>query len=178
MRVHGTLTRAGKTAEADRMAADWQKSHPKDTTFLYHLGDMATAAQDWPRAEAQYRAVLAVQPRHAAAMNNIAYILATQKKPGAVAMAEQALAILPDRATLLDTLSVAQESEGQLGKAIDTQKRAAELDPRSPSLRLRLAQLHLKKGNKSEARDLLEPLARLGPSFSGQAEVSSLLKQL
>lgn len=178
IRTHANLVRAGKAADAERLAADWLKSHPKDTTFIYHLGDMATAAGDWLRAEAQYRAVLAQQPRHAAAMNNIAYILATQKKPGAVAMAEQALAILPDRATLLDTLSVAQESEGQLGKAIDTQKRAAELDPRSPLLRLRLAQLHLKKGNKADARDLLEPLARLGPSFSGQAEVSSLMKQL
>ena len=122
--------------------------------------------------------VLAMQPRHAAAMNNIAFILATQRKPGAVAMAEQALAILPDRATLLDTLSMAQEAEDQLGKALETQKRAAELDPRNPMLRLRLAQLHLKKGNKGEARDLLEPLARLGPSFSAQDEVGSLLKKL
>ena len=178
VRVHSSLLRAGNTAEAERMAAEWLKSHPKDGTFIYHLGDEATARKDWARAEAQYRAVLALQPRHAAAMNNIAFIMATQRKPGAVAMAEQALAILPDRATLLDTLSVAQEAEDQLAKALETQKRAAELDPRNPMLRLRLAQLHLKKGNKGEARDLLEPLARLGPSFGAQDEVGSLLKKL
>jgi cellulose synthase operon protein C len=178
IRLHAALQSAGKAAEAGRMAADWQKAHPKDIVFRYHLGDVAASNKDWAGAEAHYRAVLALQPRHAAAMNNIAYILATEKKPGAVAMAEQALAILPDRAPILDTLSVAQEAENQLGKAIDTQKRAAELDPRNPMLRLRLAQLHVKKGNKSDARDLLEPLARLGPSFGSQDEVARLLKQL
>ena len=175
---HAFLLRGGKAAEAERMAADWQKAHPQDSVFLYHLGDVSAAAKDWPKAEAQYRAVLAQRPRHAAAMNNIAWLMATQRKPGAAAMAEQALAILPDRPTMLDTLALAQDSEGQLAKAVDTQKRAVELNPRDPALRLRLAQLHLKKGNKSDARDLLEPLSRLGPSFSGQAEVAGLLKSL
>jgi Tfp pilus assembly protein PilF len=168
----------GKTADADRAAAEWLKAHPKDTTFMYHLGDQAAATKDWPRAEAQCRAVLAQQPRHAAAMNNIAWLLATQHKPGAVAMAEQALAILPDRSTMLDTLAFAQESENQLDKAVDTQKRAVELEPRNPMLRLRLAQLHIKKGNRSDARDLLQALALLGPSFGAQAEVAGLLKTL
>ena len=178
IRLHQALLTAGKPAEAERAAADWLKAHPKDGVFIYHLGDLAAAAKDWPRAEAQYRAVLALQPRHAAAMNNIAWLLATQRKPGAVAMADQALALLPDRATMLDTLAFAQESENQLGKAVDTQKRAVELEPRNPMLRLRLAQLHIKKGDKSDARELLQALAQLGPSFGAQAEVASLLKSL
>ena len=178
IRQHQVLVMGGKTADADRAAAEWLRAHPKDTTFMYHLGDQAAATKDWPRAEAQYRAVLAQQPRHAAAMNNIAWLLATQHKPGAVAMAEQALAILPDRSTMLDTLAFAQESENQLDKAVDTQKRAVELEPRNPMLRLRLAQLHIKKGNRSDARDLLQALALLGPSFGAQAEVAGLLKTL
>jgi cellulose synthase operon protein C len=93
-------------------------------------------------------------------------------------MAEQALAIAPDRPAMLDTLALAQESAGQLAQAVHTQKRAVELNPRDPSLRLRLAQLHLKNGDTSDARDLLEPLSRLGPSFSGHAEALGLLKSL
>lgn len=178
VRLHASLLRAGKAAEAERVAADWQKSHPKDTTLLMQQGDAEAAARNWARAEARYHEALALQPRHAVAMNNIAFLLAVQKKPGAVAMAERALAILPDRASLLDTLATALEAEDQLAKAIEAQKRAAELDPRDPMLRLRLAQLHLKKGNKSDARELLDPLARLGPSFPGQAEVGRLKAQL
>jgi cellulose synthase operon protein C len=175
---HAYLTRAGLTAEAERMSAAWQKAHPEDGAFLYHLGNAAFAAHDWPTAEARYRAVLKLQPRHAAATNNIAWILATQHRDGAVAMAEQALAILPDRPAMLDTLALAQESEGQLAKAVNTQKRAVELSPRDPSLQLRLARLQIKKGDTSDARELLEALSHLGPSFSGHAEAVGLLKSL
>lgn len=178
IKLHESLIAAGKGADADRLAADWRKNNPKDVIFLYHLGDTALAAKNWPQADAMYRAVLAQQPRHAAAMNNLAWLMATQRQPGATAMAERALALLPDRAALLDTLAFALEAENQLPKAIDAQKRAAELEPRSPMLRLRLAQLLIKHGNKADARKELENLSRLGSAFEAQAEVASLLKRL
>ena len=160
------------------MAAGWQAENPTDAVFVHHLGDLAAARRDWPRAEALYRAVLALQPRNGEAMNNVAWLLATQHKPGAAAMAEQAVALLPNRASLLDTLAMAQESEGQLPQAIETQKRAAAQDARSPMLRLRLAQLLVKQGDRSGARKELQALAKLGSGFSGQAEVTALLNGL
>lgn len=178
MRLHHALAAAGKAAEAERMAADWQKGQPRDSSFVYYLGDRAATAKDWARAESLYRAVLAAQPRHAAAMNNVAWLMATQRKPGAVAMAEQANALLPERAPLLDTLALALEAENQLPKAVEVQKRAAELDPKNPQLRLRLAQLQIKKGDKADARNELEALARLGTRFPAHAEVSAMLKAL
>ena len=178
IRLHRSLIAAGKSREADRMAADWQQDHPKDAVFIYYLGDLAAAAKDWPKAEAQYRAVVALQPRNASALNNVAWLLATQRKPGATALAEQANALLPERAPLLDTLALAQEAENQLPKAILTLQRAVELAPKDPMLRLRLARLLVKQGDKPGARDELEPLARLGDSFAGQGEVAALLKAL
>ncbi len=178
IRLHRCLREAGKAAEAERMAADWRKANPKDGVFLYYLGDMASLTKDWTAAEGHYRAVLALQPRHAAALNNIAWLLATQGKPGATLMAEQANALLPERAPLLDTLALALESENQLPKAVQTQQRAVALDPKDPMLRLRLAQLYLKQGDKSGARKELELLARLGGAFAGQGEVAALLKTL
>lgn len=178
IRQHRFLRSAGKAAEADGVAADWIKGNPKDAAFVYYLGDMALAAKDWPRAEAQYRAVMALQPHHAMAINNVAWLLATQRKPGATAMAERAVALLPERAALLDTLALALEVENQLPKAVETQRRAVQLDPKDPTLRLRLAQLLIKHGNKSEARNELETLGRLGGGFAGQSEVATLLMGL
>ena len=160
------------------MANDWQKAHPKDAAFTFYLGDQASAAKDWSKAEAHYRAVLALQPRNAVAMNNIAWLLATQRKPGAVEMAQQANGLLPERAQLMDTLALAHESENQLPKAVEVQKKAVELDPRDPMLKLRLARLHIKHGDKSAARKELESLARLGGAFPGQGEVAALLKEI
>ncbi len=178
IKLHESLVAAGKSAEADRLAADWLKENPKDVIFTYQLGDAAVAAKNWPQADAMYRAVIAQQPGHAAAINNLAWVMATRRQAGASAMAERAVALLPDRAALLDTLAFTLEVENQLPKAIEVQKRAAQLEPRSPGLRLRLAQLLIKQGDKAGARDELEKLAKLGTQFEAQAEVTALLKGL
>jgi cellulose synthase operon protein C len=178
IRLHGALSAAGKGAEAQRVAADWLKARPKDAAFVFYLGDQALAAKNWSKAEEHYRGVLALQPRNAVAMNNVAWLLASQRKPGAVAMAEQANALVPERPALLDTLAFAQEAEGKIEQAVLTQQRAVALDPKAPELRLRLAQLLAKQGNKAEALKLLDGLQQLGSSFQGQADVAALAKTL
>ena len=178
IKLYESLLAAGKGAEAERLAADWLKENPKDVIFTYQLGDAALAAKNWPQADAMYRAVIAQQPGHAAAINNLAWVMATRRQPGASAMAQKAVTLLPDRAALLDTLAFTLEVENQLPKAVDAQKRAVELEPRSPGLRLRLAQLLVKQGDKAQARKELESLASLGQQFDGQNEVAALLKGL
>lgn len=175
---HISLSRSGQAAEADRFAVDWMRRQPKDAQFLFYLGDAATSRQDWAKAETHYKAVLSVRPRNAAAMNNIAWLLARQGKPGAVAMANQAVALLPDRSGFLDTLSIALEAERQPDKALEVQKRAVELDGKEPMLRWRLAQLLATQGDKGEARKQLEVLAAMGSRFGLQDRVAALLKTL
>ena len=178
IKLHGALDRAGQAPEAHRMAADWLKAHPKDPAFLYYLGDLALADNDLPRAERRYRAVLEVMPDHALAMNNVAWLMARQGKPGALPLAEKANQLMPNRAPLLDTLATVLEAENQLPKAIEAQKRAIAAAPKDPALNLRLAKLYIKSGDKSGARSELDGLAKLGERFAGQAEVAELLKKL
>jgi putative PEP-CTERM system TPR-repeat lipoprotein len=176
--LHASLRRSGKTAEAQRLAADWQQAHPDDVGFLFYMGDIALADGDLPRAEAGYREVLKLQPSNGLALNNVAWLMVRQGKPGARALAEKAVAALPDRAPLLDTLSGALELENQLPQAIETQKRAITLAPDDPMLVMRLAHLYIKQGDKARARAELEALAKLGPRFPSQDEVARLLKTL
>jgi cellulose synthase operon protein C len=178
IRLHGALSAAGKGGDAARVASDWQKSNPKDAAFVFYLGDQALAAKNWSKAEELYRAVLALKPNNAVAMNNVAWLLASQRKPGAVEMAERAVALLPERAALLDTLAFAQEADNKLDLAVITQQRAVQLEPKAPGLRLHLAQLLAKQGNKAEALKLLDGLERLGATFPEQAEVAALAKTL
>lgn len=175
---HISLSRSGQAAEAERFAAEWTRGHARDAQFLFYLGDAATNRQDWAKAEARYKEVLALRPRHAAAMNNIAWLLAKQGKPGAVAMARQAVDLLPDRPGFLDTLSTALESERQPEKALEAQKRAVELDAKEPMLRWRLAKLLAAQGDKSEAKKQLEILAGMGPRFGLQDQAAALMKTL
>ena len=101
-----------------------------------------------------------------------------QGKPGAVAIAEQANEIMPGRSPLMDTLALAYGAENKLPKAIEIQKLAISRSPNDPGLKLTLAKLLIKSGDKAYARAELEDLAKLGEKFREQAEVSSLLKSL
>lgn len=178
LRLHAALLAGSKAGEADKLAAEWLKAHPKDAAFLYYLGDQALSRNDLATAEARYRGVLEAQPDNALALNNVAWLLSKQGKPGALAMAEKANQLMPDRGPLLDTLSSVLEADNQLPKAIETQKRAIAVSPQSPELVLRLAKLYVKAGDKDRARAELDALAKLGDKFPQQAEVATLLKSL
>jgi len=177
VRLHSALLRANKAADADRMAADWTREHPKDTVFRYYLGDLALGKNDMAGAEAHYRDVLQIAPAHAMAMNNIAWLLAKQSKPGAVEMATKANELAPNRPALLDTLATALAADGKYPQAIEAQKKAMALATKEPSLKLNLARIYLKAGEKPYARAELEELAAMGEKFGEQAEVKTLLAQ-
>jgi putative PEP-CTERM system TPR-repeat lipoprotein len=176
--LHKVLRLSGKAPEADVMAAQWLKAHPRDVLFLFFLGDVALGQKDLTLAEQRYRAVLAVQPDHALSLNNVAWLMMNQKKPGAMAMAERAVKASPDRAPLLDTLAQTQAAEGQVTKAIETQKRALVLRPDDPFLRLNLASFYVQANEKRLAKTELDRLQALGDRFPKQTEVTALLAKL
>ncbi|WP_158288815.1 XrtA/PEP-CTERM system TPR-repeat protein PrsT [Rubrivivax albus] len=177
-RLHVALAADKQDAEAARHAADWQRRHPDDAAFRFFLGDLALARKDLTAAEGHYRDVLRIQPENALALNNVAWLMASTKKPGAVAMAEKAVALLPDRPVIMDTLALALASEGQKDKAVDIMRQAVRLEEKNPSLRFNLAKLLIDAGDKSAAKTELETLAKLGDKFPRQGEVTALLKTL
>jgi len=177
-RLHSTLLRARKPDEAQRVAERWLKDHPRDTGMWFHLGDAAVAQNRLAEAEERYRQVLQLQPKNVQALNNVAYMLAKQNKPGAVALAEKAVQLAPGRAALMDTLAASYAQENQLTKAVEMQTRVVALAPEAPQYRLTLARLQLQAGNRTAARAELDKLIALGESFSGQVEVGKLLEQL
>lgn len=176
-RLHGALLAGKKTAEAAQMAADWRKAHPDDLAFLLHLGDSALASGNTAQAETLYAEVLARQPDNVVAMNNQAYVLALQKKPGAVALAEKAYQKAPKSPAVMDTLAFTLAAEQQLPRAIELQTQAVAAAPAAHQFRLQLAKLHLQAGDKPSALTELQALAKLGTAFPRQAEVADLLKQ-
>lgn len=177
-RIHVALVTTKKQAAADQHAVDWLKSHPADAAFRSYLGDTALANRQLAVAEARYREVLELQPDNALALNNLAWLLATTKKPGAVVVARKAAVLLPDRPAIMNTLAMALASEGQTAEAVRVMKQAVALQDRNPQLRLELARLLVQVGDKSAAKVELEALAALGTKFPMHNEVSKMLKTL
>ena len=176
--VFDALRRAGHKEDAEKVAAEWLKGKPKDVVYLFHLANASLVDQNAPLAESRFRAVLELQPNNALALNNLAWILLKQGKPGAVSAAEKADKLLPGRAVVLDTLAAALAADNQLPRALTVQQQALDRSPNDATVRLNLARLLLKAGEKSKARTHLEALTRLGEQFPAQPEVAQLLKSL
>lgn len=177
-RLHGALVTANRTADAEKFSATWQREQPGDSAFLLYLGDRLLRVSDWPGAEAQYQHALKAQPKNAIAMNNIAWLLQKQGKPGALAMAEKANQAAPDQPAILDTLAGVLLAENQLARAVEIQQQAVTRAPGDPGMRLNLARILVKAGKKAQAKTELDTLAKLGDGFPGKSEVVALQKQL
>lgn len=178
LRLHDTLLVDGKGAEAEQLAVAWRKQHPDDLAFVMELAGKEMSRRRLAQAEALYREVLARKPGHLLALNNLAYALVNQRKPGGVALAEQAIKQVPDSAPFHDTLAFCLAAEKQWSRAIESQTRAVELAPDVPPYRLQLAKLHWQAGDKDAASTQLDFLEKLGPGFHRQAEVRSLRKAI
>ena len=177
-KLHATLLMAGKPDDALKLASGWVAEHPKDAAFRFYLGDAALSRKDWPEAERGYREVLRIQPDNPLAMNNVAWLLLKQGKPGALPLAEKAVSLAPGSTQLLDTLALALAANNQLPKALELQRQTLKLAPLDPQLKLTLARLFIQSGAKPEARAELEDLVKLGSGFADHAEVTELLKQV
>lgn len=178
IKLHHALSTAARPDEAAAFAASWEAQRPNDPAFHFYLGDTFTQRGDHASAEKHYRRVLITQPDSALALNNIAWAMHVQSKPGALGMAQKANALMPDQAPILDTLGTIQAAAGQWPEAVKTQQQAVNRAPDDAGLRLKLARYLVQTGSKDEAKLHLEVLARLGDRFPQQTEVAGLLKGL
>jgi putative PEP-CTERM system TPR-repeat lipoprotein len=177
-RLHATLVAAGRRGDAERLAAQWLRDHARDAAFIFYLGDAALMQRDNAAAEARYREVLKLQPDNPLALNNVAWLMALDKKRGALELAEKANQLLPNRPTIMDTLALALSVDGQNDKAVQVLRQALSLSPGNATLRFNLAKMLVLTGDKQGARAELEGIAKLGDAFPRQGEVSALLKTL
>jgi putative PEP-CTERM system TPR-repeat lipoprotein len=173
-----SLRRAGDLAHADAFAADWVKKYPRDFGFVFFLVSLDIQERKYEVAQGRLEDVLRVAPENSFAVNQLAWVLATQHKPGALEQAERANQLSPGRPAFMDTYAMILAEQGQLAHALEVQKKAVEIAPNSPVFRLRLARLYLQSGDKRAAREELNSLQKLGERFPQHAEVSDLLSKL
>ncbi len=169
---------SGKEADAQRYAAGWLKEHPADYTFEYNLSVAEIDRREFAQAEQRLLRIVAKLPDNVLALNNLAWVMSLQGKPGAVPYAQRAVDAMPNQAAPLDTLALALSVEKQYAKAVQTQQRAIELEPSNNRFKLNLARIAVQSGDKPLARRELEALKAMGTGFAGQDEVTKLLNTL
>ena len=176
IKLHAALLESGKAAEAERFAATWLKSQPKDSRLLSYLGVLAITHKNYVAAEKSYLALLQIQPESAAALNNLAWVSHQLRKDGALAYAEKAHKLAPNEPAFMDTLAVLMSDKGQHPQAIELQLKALQLQPLNTAFRLNLAKIYIAAGDKDRAKTELDALVKLGDKNPTHAEVLQLLK--
>ena len=160
LRTHSVLEAAGKRGEAEALAEDWIRRHPKDAVMLAHLGDLDLAARRYERAEARYRAALQRVPDNALLLNNLAWASNALKRPAALEYAERAHELAADNPAIMDTLGVILVESGQIERGLELQGRAADAASDAHQIRLNFAKSLLKTDRKTAARKELEQYFR------------------
>lgn len=178
VKLNGAMLASGNAAEAEKMAAEWLKNHPKDILFRLYLGDLAGANKNHSQAVTHYLSALALQPNNALILNNLAWASSQTKSPKALEYAEKANQLAPDQPAFMDTLAVILADKGDTAKAIELLRKALTAAPQAAAIQLNLAKVLIKADKKTDARIELEALAKLGEKFSGHSEVTKLLNTL
>ena len=178
VKLYSALTISGKAADKDKFAQSWLSEHPKDVAMRLFLGDESISFKRLPDAEKYYTEVTKISPNNAIAYNNLAWVTGQLKKPGAVALAEKAIALAPNQPAFIDTLAMLHSDNNDYAKALELQTKALTLQPENGAYKLNLAKIHIKGGKKDLARKELEALAKLGDKFPAQVQVAALLKDL
>ena len=177
-KFHTVLVASGKNVESEKFAATWLKQHPGDSTFLVYLGDLEILRKDYATARKYYLELLNVQPDNTSALNNVAWLMGQLHQDGAILYAEKANRLAPNQPALMDTLAMLLAEKNEYVRSIELLNQALKIQPSNAKHRLNLAKIYVNAGDKVRARVELDILSQLGDKFVGQAEVSTLLKDL
>jgi putative PEP-CTERM system TPR-repeat lipoprotein len=133
----------------------WLSSSANNIAALSLAARREYAREDFASASQYLEKIVALQPRNATALNDLAWVYAQNRNPAALATAKRASELDPQNPQILDTLAEAQAVAGQRSEAIANLRKALLVAPDLPTLKVHLARLLTANGETKEANALL-----------------------
>ncbi|MEY1557400.1 tetratricopeptide repeat protein [Yoonia sp. R2331] len=126
---------------------------PNRWLVLYARAITSHAQDDWPPAEADFRAALALRPDQPQVLNYLGYSLVErgEKLDEALEMIETAVAARPDNGAIVDSLGWVLFQLGRYEEAVVHMERAAALEAVDPIVNDHLGDVYWAVGRKIEA---------------------------
>ena len=167
-----------RAADADKALADWLRDNPKDPMVRTFVAESSLNARQFDQALRQYKEVLALQPKNAMVLNNMAWIAGQLKDAKALEYAEQANAQAPNSPAILDTLGMLLVDKGDAKRGLPLLQQALTIAPEAHPIRLNLARAYAKSGQKDAARKELDTLLKLDDKNAVKQEALAFQKTL
>jgi tetratricopeptide (TPR) repeat protein len=124
-----------------------------DWPFYYRRGTCEFTQGDWPAAEADYKAALALSPNEPRLLNELGYgyVDRGENLDTALAMIQKAVDAAPDQGFIIDSLAWAYFRLGRYQDAVAPQEKASLLMPVDPVVTDHLGDVYWMVGRKREA---------------------------
>jgi tetratricopeptide (TPR) repeat protein len=174
------LADQGALGEARRHFTTLVQRQPRPVGPWTMLGIVAEMGGDQAEAERCYRAAIAIDRKAAVASNNLAYLLAGRENQTgeALTLAETALARLPRRAEVVDTVGWVHLKAGTPRSAVSRFEQARQLAPGEPVYSYHAALAYEQLRDVERARTLVvEALASARP-FPERGDADALARRL
>lgn len=178
LQLFSLLLKTDRAPEAEKFAAEFVASRPKDAALAAAAGEDSLARHDYATAARWYRAALKARPSNPVLLNNLAWALGQLKDPQAMATAEKARSLAPNNAAIIDTIGWLQLQQGDTETAVTTLARAVSLAPGAAPVRMNLARALIAAGRKDDAREQLQSIAGLKAPQAVKEEAEKLLGSL
>ena len=144
--VYNAYGRSGDANKAFLFMQTWIAAHPADLAARRVLAVGHTNAGQLAKAQAQYEYLIRQSPNDASLLNDLAYLLLRQGKPGALALGEKAYNLASDNANVADTYGWALVESGQIDKGLRYLREAQVRSPSHPEIQAHLAEALKRKG--------------------------------
>lgn len=178
IKLHGSLTEAGRSKDASVRLTEWVKEHPLDVPTHLYLAGTYLAAKQKKAAIEEFQTILRQDPKNAIVLNDLAWTYQQENDPRALEYAQQANQLSPDNPAILDTLGWILLEQGNFSQGLPLLQKANSLVPDDPVIHYHFVLALAKSGDKAKARKELEHLLATGRDFAQIGEARSLLKQL
>ncbi len=130
------------------------ESRPGDWYLFYYRGMVRERAKQWPRAEADFKRALKLNPDQPNVLNYLGYSWIDQgmNLDEALKLVKRAVELRPKDGDIVDSLGWAYYRLGRYEEAVKTLERAVELRPEEPVIQDHLGDAYWKVGRRIEAQ--------------------------
>lgn len=177
-----TLVSAQRLAGQDSSALDtlqaWLAVEPEDVRIRLQFAIYLDRLGRTKEAGVEYRRVLEMDENNVVALNNLAWMTAENDYDEAIAYAERAVALAPQRAEIIDTLGWILLRAKHYEKSLEVLQEAHQKAPHIAPIRYHLAVALEKNGRPEQARKALESILAEEQEFPGKKDALNLLDKL
>jgi putative PEP-CTERM system TPR-repeat lipoprotein len=175
---HRALLQSGDAKKADNIILGWLEQNPQDQISRAYLAESYMLRRLNQQAIAQYQTLQSSVPNNPVILNNLAVLYQKEKDPRALAVAESAYKLDPEKADYADTLGWILVEQGKSARGLELLENAAKLEPKNPDVRVHLAYALAQMGQTKRARQEIARAKEMKLSPELERQVQQLLQRV